>query len=152
MEITIDKRIELLTVIQTLDKYWDKLSKKYTNETLFQCKYKENIWDYFGNYINNGMVQLHNKICINFEQIDALMELVLCYSDPPKLENTADLKTNARYIFEQNFPLEEFIKGLRQFYLETDFENFIKNNQEEYEKYWMILDTKKRYWTLLTNI
>ena len=134
MEIAIDKRIELLTVIQTLDDYWDNLSKKYTNKRLFQCKYKENVWDYFGKYVNHDIVRLYNILYINLEQINAFIELVLCYSDPPKLDNIAELETNVGNIFEPRFPFEEFIKGLRQFYHETNFEKFIKSNQEEHKK------------------
>ena len=134
MEIITDKRIELLAVIQTLDNYWDNLCIKYDNEKLFQCKYKENIWDYFGKYKNHNTVKLYNKLCGNIQNISAFMELVLCYSDPPGLNNIANPGNNIENAFEPQFPFEEFINGLKQFYYDTNFEGFFENNKEEYEK------------------
>jgi len=134
MDILIDKRIELLAVIQTLDNYWDNLAIRYTNKKLFQCKYKENIWNYFGKYKNHDTVRLYNKLCDNVQQISAFIELVLCYSYPPNLENIANLQNNTGNMFEPQFPFEIFINGLKQFYHDTNFEYFFENNQKEYKK------------------
>ena len=50
MEIGIDKRIELMTIIQTICNYWDDLSIKFGNNPLYKCKYKENVKEYFEKY------------------------------------------------------------------------------------------------------
>jgi len=58
MEIIVDERIELLAVIQTMNGYWDNLSLKYSNRKLFNCKYKENINNYFNKYKNHETIKL----------------------------------------------------------------------------------------------
>jgi hypothetical protein len=151
MDIIIDKRIELLAIVQTLDNYWDNLAAKYTNEKLFQCKYKENIWDYFGKYKNHDTVRLYNKLCNNVQQINAFIELVLCYSYPPNLDNMANLKNNVGDRFEPEFPFEIFIHGLKQFYHETNFELFFENNQKEYKKLLSDYGYKEDYISIVDN-
>jgi len=153
MEVIIDKRIELLAVIQTLDNYWDNLAVKYYNKKLFQCKYKENIRDYFGKYKNHDTVRLHNKLCNNVQQINAFIELVLCYSSPPNLDNIANPQNNIRpgNLFEPQFPFEIFIDGLKQFYHDTNFEYFFENNQIEYKKLLGGYGYKEEYTGIIDN-
>ena len=151
MDIIIDKRIELLAIIQTLDNYWENLAIKYANEKLFQCKYKENIWDYFGKYKNHDTVRLYNKLCNNVQQINAFIELVLCYSYPPNLDNIANLQNNIGNLFEPQFPFEIFISGLKQFYHDTNFEYFFENNQIEYKKLLSDYGFKEEYIGIIDN-
>jgi len=151
MDIIIDKRIELLAIIQTLDNYWDNLAVKFANEKLFQCKYKENIWDYFGKYKNHDAVILYNKLCENVQQIGAFIELVLCCSYPPNLDNIANLQNNVGNLFEPQFPFEIFISGLKQFYHDTNFEYFFENNQIEYKKLLSGYGYKKDYIGIVDN-
>ena len=151
MDIIIDKRIELLAIVQTLDNYWDNLNIRYTSEKLFQCKYKENIWDYFGKYKNHDTVRLYNKLCNNVQQINAFIELVLCYSYPPNLDNMANLQNNVGDIFEPEFPFEIFIDGLKKFYRETNFELFFEKNQKEYKKLLSDYGYKEKYISIVDN-
>jgi hypothetical protein len=55
MEIIIDKRIELITVIQTLCNYWDNLSLNSTKKYLF--KYKDNVTEYFKKYKTHEIIK-----------------------------------------------------------------------------------------------
>jgi hypothetical protein len=132
MEIIIDKRIELLAVVQTLDKYWDDLAITFMNRELFQCKYKENLWSYFGKYKNHETVKLYSELSKNIMDICTFLKLMLCYSNPPKLNSIANPENNFHNVFESDFPFEKFISGLRQFYVDTNFELFLENNQNEY--------------------
>jgi len=147
----IDKRIELLAIIQTLDNYWDNLAIKYTNKKLFQYKYKENIWDYFGEYKNHDAVRLYNKLSGNIQNISAFIELVLCYSDPPGLDNIANPKNNTGNTFVSQFPFEEFINALKQFYHDTNFECFFRNNQKEYKKLSSNYGYREKYIDIIDN-
>ena len=151
MDIIIDKRIELLAIVQTLDIYWDNFAIKYDSKKLFQCKYKENIWDYFGKYKNHDTVRLYNKLCNNVQQIGAFIELVLCYSYPPNMDNITNLQNNVGDIFESEFPFEIFINGLKQFYHETNFELFFENNQKEYKKLLSDYGYKEEYISIVDN-
>jgi hypothetical protein len=94
MEIIIDQRIELLTIIQTLCGYWDNLAQKYYQKTLFQCKYKDNIKEYFRKYEQHETLVLYKNICNDEQNISAFLQLVLSYSEFPAFNKTADYKKN----------------------------------------------------------
>jgi len=133
MEITVDKRIELTAVIQTMNHYWDNLSLKFFNKKLFKCKYRENIENYFKKYKNHETVKLFGELCNNVQDISAFINLSLCYSEPPNSDNIANIENNINCLAKQNIPYEELINKTRRFYDDTNFESFFENNQNEYE-------------------
>jgi len=130
--ISIDNRVELITIIQTLDNYWENLAVQYTNGKLLQCKYKEIVWDYFAKYKNHSTVKMYNKLCNDVHDIGAFIQLALYYSNIPNLEKIENFSISG--VFEPKFPFGEFINGLKQFYYDTNFEYFLKKNQPEYKK------------------
>ena len=125
MEIIIDQRIELITIIQTLCGYWDNLSIRFFKKALFQCKYKDNIKEYFDKYKKNETIDLYNKLCNEEMDISAFLTLVLNYSDLPVLSKNINYKEN-KY--------EYFIDIIKKYYVETKFDHFFENNQNEYKK------------------
>jgi hypothetical protein len=134
MEITVDKRIELMTVIQTMNNYWDNLSLRFYNKKLFQCKYKENINNYFNKYKDHETLKLIGELCNNVQEISALINLSLCYSKPPNLDNIANIEKNINCFSKQDIQHEILINGIKRFYDDTNFEYFYEINQNEYEK------------------
>ena len=134
MEITIDKRIELITVIQTLCNYWDNLSLNFTKKYLFKCKYKDNVTEYFKKYKTHEIIKLYDRLSKNVMDISAFINMVLCHSNLPKLTCIANYENNIGKLFDKQSLYEGFINGLRQFYLETNFDYFFENNQSEYNK------------------
>ena len=125
MEIIIDQRIELITIIQTLCGYWDNLSIRFYEKALFQCKYKDNIKEYFEKYKKNETIDLFNKLCNEETDISAFLTLVLNYSAPPLLNKNINCKENE---------YECFIDSIKKYYTETKFDCFFENNQNEYNK------------------
>jgi hypothetical protein len=134
MEIIIDRRIELMIIVQTLCNYWDNLAIKFTNNRLFQCVYKENIMNYFDKYKNHRTIKLYRDLCNDVMDISAFLSMVLCYSNPPEQKLIAGHEDNFGKINNSSFPYEDFIDGLRQFYVDTDFEYFYQGSQNEYRK------------------
>jgi hypothetical protein len=132
MEIVIDKRIELITIVQTLCNYWENLSIKFNNKKLYQCKYKENVKEYFERYKGHEAVKSYDVLCQYIMDISAFLNNALCYSDPPELDNIANYEYNFGKIYDFSFLYEEFINELRQFYKDTDFDKFYENNKDEY--------------------
>jgi hypothetical protein len=124
MEIYIDQRIELITIIQNLCGYWDNLAQIYDNQKLFQCKckYKDNINNYFEKYKQHETIELYKKLCNEVQDICTFLTLILSYSDLPDLSK----------IKENNY--ERFIDSIRKFYQETNFYNFFENNKNIYDK------------------
>jgi len=133
MEIVIDERIELITVVQTICNYWENLQMKYYNEPLCPNKYRENVQEYFGKYKEHKIVTLYNALCGDIEDITAFLNMALCCSNPPEMDVIADYEKNWGKINNTVFPYEEFIDGLRQFYIDTDFKSFYNDNQNEYQ-------------------
>jgi hypothetical protein len=125
MEICIDQRIELITIIQTLSGYWDNLAQKFNNKILFQCNYKDNIKQYFEKYKQSEAIKLHVNLCNNINCISTFLALILNYSIPPNLSKIVNNNCN-KY--------EHFINSIRKFYLETNFYEFFENNQNIYDK------------------
>ena len=132
MEILIDKRIELITIVQTLCDYWADLSMKFIDNPIYQCRYKENITEYFEKHKTHETVNLYKLLCSDVMDISAFITMVLCYTNPPELSNIANHEKNFGKINDLTFPYEEFIDGLKKFYLDTDFEQFYNDNQNEY--------------------
>jgi hypothetical protein len=133
MEIMVDKRIELIAVIQTMVHYWDNLALKFSGKKLFKCKYKENTDKYFKKHKKHETVKLYGELSNNVQEISAFTNLVLCYSDPPNLDNIADIESNINSFNKQNVLYGNFINKIKRFYEDTNFEYFFENNQNEYE-------------------
>ena len=129
----VDKRIELLAVIQTMNHYWDNLALMYSNRKLFKCKYKKNIDKYFKKYKSHEIIKLCGELCNNVQDISAFINFVLCYSNPPNLDNIADIEKNVNCLIKQNIQYEKFISGIKCFYDDSNFEYFFENNRDEYE-------------------
>jgi len=133
MEIITDKRIELMAVIQTMAHYWDNIALMYSNKKLFNCKYKENVNNYFDKYKNHEAVKLYGDLCNNVQDISAFINLILCCSNPPNLDNIADVENNIKSFYKQNIPYENLINKIKYFYDDANFEYFFENNKSEYE-------------------
>ena len=142
MIIKVDKRIELMTVIQTLDNYWDNVIKMFGNgdKTLPQCKYKENVNKYFEKYKNHETVKLYNSLSKDIGDITFFLNLALSYSNPPEFKRIADINNHIKLspelypdMYDSKFPEKKFIHGLKQFYKDTDFERFFANNKFEHK-------------------
>jgi len=134
MEIIVDKRIELLAVIQTMAQYWDNLALKYFNKKLFKCKYKESVDKYFNKYKEHETVKLCCELSNNVQDFSAFINLVLCYSNLPNFDNIANIENNINSLIKQNIPYNKFISEINRFYEDTNFEYFFENNKNEYEK------------------
>jgi hypothetical protein len=131
MDVKIDTRVELLTIIQTLCNYWDDLSIKFTNNRLFNSPYKNKLVNYFEKYKTHNTIELYNRLCDDVPDISAFISMVLCYSDPPELRKIASFYETYEIINASHFPEIEFIDSLREFYDDTKFDMFMKNNQGE---------------------
>jgi hypothetical protein len=126
MEVIVDKRIELMAVIQTMNGYWDNLALQYSGAKLFICKYKDDVYKYFGKYKNHTAVKLYSTVCGNIEDISTFTNLALCFSNPPDLNNIANLEDNINSLAVQHIQYGELINKLNQFYKDSDFEYFLQ--------------------------
>ena len=154
MEILVDKRVELLAVIQTMTQYWDNLALKYFNKKLFKCKYKEDVDKYFNKYKNHETVILYGELCNNVQDFSAFINLVLCYSNPPNFDNIANIENNINSLIKQNIPYKDFINGIKRFYEDTNFEYFFESNKSEYEELindYMNKNNLKEYVNIVDN-
>jgi len=154
MEILVDKRIELLAVVQTMTQYWDNLALKFFNKKLFKCKYKEDVDEYFNKYKNHETVKIYGELCNNIQDFSAFINLILCYSNPPNFDNIANVENNINSLIKQNIPYKDFINGIKRFYEDTNFDYFFENNKSEYEKLindYMSKNDLKEYVNIVDN-
>jgi len=134
MEILIDKRIELITIVQNLCNYWEDFQIKHLTGPLCRSKYRENVHNYFGKFKDHKIIELYNSVIHDIWDISAFINMALCFSNPPEMDIIADYENNFGKINTTTFPYEEFINELRQFYIDSDFNQFYENNQTEYQK------------------
>jgi hypothetical protein len=127
MEIIINQRIELLTVIQTLCGYWENLSQKFYGESLYQCKYKDNIKEYFEKYKRHETLELYNHLSDYISDISVFLKVILCHCEPPELNLIANYDENIDHV-------DNFINSLKKFYTDTNFQYFFESNKNEYDK------------------
>jgi hypothetical protein len=120
-----------MTIIQTLCGYWDNLYQKFGGKSLYQCKYKDNIREYFERYKQHEALGLYNHLANSTPSIGAFLEMVLSHSEPPELNLIADYGDYTDYFNNSNGKFIDFVK---KFYTDTNFQSFFESNKSEYEK------------------
>lgn len=124
IKISVDPRIELLTVIQLLSDY--KVLTK------LDSKYKQDVLEYFEKYDELEAVSLFEDLDDDGFNYDRPVGLMLKLSNPPELDTLFHVSDYyyARYGGREN--IDKFITSLRKFYIETDFEKFLKQQEGFY--------------------
>lgn len=140
INVNVDPRIELLSVIQIISDY----HSRYYLMTNYDFEYKHDVIDYFSQYKDHQAVKLFDKMShlpygfFNFHRPPELMihpsdppGLLIQHSIPKAVITSSDLRTLIP-LFPDMARLIEFIDALRNFYIETDFMNFYDKHIEFY--------------------
>ncbi len=129
LNITVDPRIELLSVVQYLSGYGD-----FGLITRFDFKYKNEVIKYFTPYKEQEAIKLFSEMSQESFAFDAPPTAMLFLSDPPALKIKIPI---TQYIVERagsKEALEKFIDALRKFAVETKFMSFYNEHKPVYEK------------------
>jgi hypothetical protein len=125
LNITIDPRIELLTALQQQADY-DLL-------TNLNFTYKDEMNQYFKKYKNHKAVKIFRNLSKKSFNYDAPPSAVLYFSNTLKLKDNSIIPNDLIARAAGKNRLLEFIDELRNFALESDFNNFYNQNIPFYQ-------------------
>ncbi len=124
INVSIDHRQELLSIVQFLGGYF-RLNK-------YPFKYKEDIESYFTDFKNHEAVNYFKKLAGSGFTYDAPTAVMLYLNHNYKLDNkpTENLVIRAG----GRDSLDEFVRLMQQFVIDSKFEQFFISHKKYYEK------------------
>ena len=129
MEVRIDLKIELLSVIQLLGNYGEKYGLVTENQT----DYKTSILEWFSSGIKHNAVKISDKLGDTGFSFDAPHCLMLHLTNPPELKLKIPLSDYLIERGDEKEPLDKYISSLREFAAEHNFMDFYKQSSAFYE-------------------
>ena len=128
--VTIDRRIELLSVVGVL--------ADHQGLTNYDIRYKQEILDHFSNHRGHHAVTFLRGIMARALASDAYAIVMIHLSQPPALNfespiNDDELEKYITRAFGGDVNIVAFIQGLRDFVEDSDFNEFFDSNQAFYE-------------------
>ena len=127
MNIMIDPRIELLSVVQFLSSYDEKYDL-ITNENF---AYKDAVKDYFSKYSKNQVVKTFDKMSSEGFSFDAPPAAMLYLSNPLEVSQKQELTDYLKGRSGEG-SFKKFTSQLREFSIKSSFDEFYKENKEMY--------------------
>jgi hypothetical protein len=128
----IDPRIELVSIVYRLAGVAEYTQEDYPKHTF--DRYVKSIEDHFGKYKKHPAVQFAKKLKKRGVGYNYVMYLPLIITKPPNMKITVPLtKEKATNRWEANSAMK-FLELLNQFYVDTEFKRFYKNNTSLYER------------------
>lgn len=128
VNVSVDPRIELLSVVQLLSDY-DLINN-------FDFPYKKEMLEYFSPYKSHPAVTKFKEMMKEGFDYDAPVDAMLYLTNPPELKNKIPF-TNDYYILDRaggKENLESFIEALRDFAIKSNFMEFFNTHKEYYDK------------------
>lgn len=137
INMTIDPRIELLSVIIYLSPTYDYNTTSIIPEDI---TYKQDVEEYFGEYKYHKVIKLFEYISQKGFGYDAPPTAMIYLTNPPNLKIREDID-KSDYVYKQcvqraggEDKFLEFIRELDNFAKETNFYEFYNNHINYYEK------------------
>lgn len=134
IDISIDERIELLTIMQLLGGWEDVLSKMIGSEIpRSESIYRKNIDEKFLQFKSHPSIKTILDLQEAGFSFDAPVGLMLHLTRPPELKPLVEIP---QYYLDRaggKEKIEIFIAAVRKFYLDTEFSDFYKQNKSYYE-------------------
>lgn len=130
IHVTIDPRIELLSIVQTLSTY-DSNFGLITKETF---SYKQDILDYFSTFSSHEAVKLFDEMSVAGFSYDAPPTAMLYLTDNLALDSNKKLDEYLLTRAGGREKLDAFISALNQFAIDSNFEKFYLDHQDFYKE------------------
>ena len=124
--IRIDKRLELLSAVQLFTSWRD------IGILVGDLPYKQDMLDYFGPFSGHRAVTLCEELIQFSFTYDAPVGFMMHLSDPPKLEVVVPFSEYHIARAGGAEVLEEFVRALRSFCWESNFEEFWDSHRDFY--------------------
>lgn len=129
INVSVDARVELLSIVQYISDYDDR----YNLMTKFNFPYKEWVEEYFSDYKNHRAVKEFNKLAKRGFSYDAPPALMLYLTEDLRLREDVEVTDYLISRAGGKSKVNDFIKALREFAIDTDFQSFYQQNLEYYE-------------------
>ncbi len=126
LNITVDPRIELLSIVQSLGIYF-LINKDDT-------PYRRGVESYFGPFKNHPAVQMFNEMWPKGFNFDVPPNVMLYLSDPPQLKQRRPFAAEILKRAGGAERLNQFVSRLRDFARDTKFMDFYRANRKTYER------------------
>ncbi len=126
LQVKVDPRIELLSVVQLLSGYMRINS--------LDLEYKDEILDYFQAYQNHQAVKIFKGLANAGFSYDAPPTAMLYLSQPPELEYKVPFTDYLKQRAGGERKLRQFVDSLRDFAVESNFIAFYNQHQAFYEQ------------------
>jgi len=120
LNVVVDPRLELLSIVQLLSGY----GEKYRLITSYDFPYKRDILEYFSPYKGHSAVKLFAEMSAAGFTFDAPPGAMLFLSDPPDLRLTMPFTEYLETRAGGSEKLERFVNALRDFAKDTQFMTF----------------------------
>ncbi len=123
----VDKRIELLSAVQLFTSWIE------TGIWRENYQYKQDMLNYFQPYSNHEAVTICNELITQYGfSYDAPVELMFHLSNPPELEIVVPFSEYLISRAGNASILEDFVKALRSFCIESNFDDFWQSHHDFY--------------------
>jgi hypothetical protein len=132
INVSVDPRIELLMVVQSLGSYRDKM---FTSTlTKFDYQYTRDVEKYFAPYKTHRAVTLFDQMWQKGFWLGAPVEAMIYCSMPPDIRLSPSVSdfVKTRAGGEQN--VRDFVAALAEFARDSHFAEFYRAHQEAYER------------------
>jgi hypothetical protein len=134
LAVTVDPRIELLSVVQILFDY--RGFGGHPIMTKLEFSYRDDAMEYFSPFRNHGAVKLFSEMSQKGFWYGTPLRTMLYHSEPPELQkNNLPFDEMVLKMAGGEENLGPFIDQLRKFCLESKFMEFYHSHQATYEKY-----------------
>ncbi|MBS1786935.1 MAG: DUF4932 domain-containing protein [Acidobacteria bacterium] len=124
--VTVDPRIELMTVVQLLSRY-QVLTK-------VDSDYRRDVEKHFAPFKEHRAIKLFAEMSKTRFAYDAVPKAMLAYSNPPELKPRVESAFDTVRRAGGKQKLEEFIAALRDFAQASKFNEFFAAHAETYER------------------
>lgn len=126
LHIGADPRIELLTAVQLLSQY------RYL--TPYRVDYADDLVAHFSRYPPQQAVAFFRSLSADSGWSDAYPTAMLYLSDPPALEPTQPIPPHLYRAFRSEENFTRFVRALRAFVRQTQFNHFFARSQTLYQR------------------
>lgn len=124
--VTVDPRIELMTIVQLLS--------GYAYLTKVNSDYRRAVEQYFAPYKEHRAVKLYAEMSKARFVYDAVPKALLTFTAPPELQPRAELPFSITRRAGGKEKLEEFVTALRDFAQQSKFNDFFALQHDTYER------------------
>ena len=127
VNITIDPRVELMSIVQYLSDY-DELI------TTAEFKYRSDVDEYFADFQEHRTIKMYEDMVLTGFKYSSPANFALSLTGDLRLDDDVQLGNHVLWGGGGRAKLKEFAAALREFSLESNFHEFYVDNEDYYHR------------------